>query len=50
MRARPVLPLPSVKGWIVSNWACAIAACARGSISRRFMKAEGLRGAAGTRS
>ena len=28
MRARPVRPLPSTNGWIVSNCAWAIAACA----------------------
>ena len=26
MRALPTRPLPSRNGWIVSNWACAIAA------------------------
>jgi len=34
MSARPVRPLPSTKGWIVSNCACAMAACATaGSMS-----------------
>ena len=29
-RARPVRPLPSAKGWIVSNWACTTAAWTSG--------------------
>ena len=37
--ARPLRPLPSANGWIVSNWACAMAAWVSAGMSSRRMKA-----------
>jgi hypothetical protein len=39
MRARPTRPLPSAKGWMVSNCAWAMAAWTTGARSVRFMNA-----------
>lgn len=42
---RPVQPLPSAKGWMVSSWACAIAACAStGTSSRRINASKSANG------
>lgn len=43
-------PLPSAKGWMVSNWACAIAACTRTGRSCRPMNVTRAVIAAGTSS
>ena len=40
MSARPVRPFPSAKGWMVSNWAWAMAACTRGGRVSDSMNAE----------
>ena len=40
MRQRPTRPLPSPNGWMISNCAWAIAACATGERSSRFMKRQ----------
>ena len=40
MSARPTRPLPSTKGWIVSNWACAIAAWATAGSESSLQKAH----------
>ena len=50
MSARPVRPLPSMKGWIVSNWAWAIAACASGGSESSLQKAQRSSSKPGTSS
>ena len=50
MSARPVRPLPSGNGWIVSNWACAISALVSGSMSARLANCARSSMRAGTRS
>ena len=40
IKVRPTRPLPSANGWIVSNCACAIAACSSGEMSRRLQNSH----------
>ena len=50
IRARPVRPLPSAKGWIASNWACTTAACTSGPDTGELMHSNRSSIRAGTAS
>jgi hypothetical protein len=48
--ALPVRPLPSAKGWMVSNWAWAIADCVSAGTSSRTVNSARSSRASGSRS